>query len=524
MLYFHGLYSKVGSQSQIYSIFCTLQLVTLMRYIYFLILFSFILTSCSEEPKEQKVDEYSPASSTSPSSLKKGCKSCHSMTLDKNHSFDCSVCHAGSNNFASAESAHENLISSPSPPDNMMKSCGKCHPKQIENASHSAHFTLKNKVNALRTAFGAKTSIESLMDVPITDLIQKPLDLADDLLRRRCLRCHPFFSGDRYPAVVRGTGCASCHLEFYEGKLVSHSFFKTPGDDNCLQCHYGNWVGADYYGRYEHDMNDEYRTPYTTRYDYFRPFGMEFHQLSADIHQQKGMICVDCHDGKELMAEGNSKISCEDCHSQEKMIRQIPLENISLTDKKDTYTLLSAGDGKQHVIPFTKHPAHIKYGKKVNCQVCHAQWSFNDKGTHLMRNDLDEYDDFERLSVQGSFEVEHIITNNLDFDKEEMDHSMTDKILGDSKTGLWYKGYETRRWETVPIGRDNEGRLQVMRPLLDISLSWVDEDGTVQFDSIKSKAPNNGYTPYVPHTTGKAGLFYRDRIENFLKLERTSNQ
>ena len=289
-----------------------------------------------------------------------------------------------------------------------------------------------------------------------------------------------------------------------------------------MQCHYGNWVGSDYYGRYEHDINDEYRTPYTTRYDYFRPFGVEFHQLSADIHQQKGLVCVDCHGGIELMAEGGTKISCEDCHDKEKISNRIPLSNISKTDQKDNYILLSAGDGKKHIIPFMKNPAHAEYGEFVNCQVCHAQWSFDDRGTHLFRSDLDEYEDFSRLTVQGSFEVEQILKNNLDFNVDEIPPSMTDKITGESKSGIWHKGYETRRWGNVTIGRDEKGRLQVMRPLLNIYLSWIDEDEEVRFDSVRATAKNKGFTPYIPHTTGKAGLFYRERILNFLKSEQAA--
>jgi hypothetical protein len=279
-------------------------------------------------------------------------------------------------------------------------------------------------------------------------------------------------------------------------------------------------VGSDYYGRYEHDLNDEYRTPYTTTKDYFRPLGVEFHQLSPDIHQQKGLICVDCHVSKELMTDGQSKIHCVDCHAKSQIRITSTGLNISHNIEDNTYNLLSAGDKKQHLIPLMQHPAHEKYNKQVNCQVCHAQWSFNDKGTHLLRNDLDEYDDFSKLTVQGSFEVENIIKNNLDFDKDEMPHSMSDKITGEKRIGLWYKGFEIRRWEHVTIGRDKSGRLQVMRPVLDLYLSWVDNEEKVHFDSIRANAPDNGLVPYVPHTTGKAGLFYEDRIKNFLNSEK----
>ncbi|HID69071.1 MAG TPA: hypothetical protein EYP35_01110 [Desulfobacterales bacterium] len=478
-------------------------------------LFILFLSSCSGDQEQQPAETDSVQQEKPLVANKKGCQACHSMTLDQAHDFDCVLCHNGDADSGDKDEAHKELIFLPSHPDNMNKTCGKCHPKQVENTSHSLHFTLKNEVNLVRSAFGAENNLNSLTDIPVTEIPKTSLELVDDLLRRRCLRCHPYTSGDKYPAVARGTGCASCHLEFYKGRLVTHSFLKTPGDTQCLQCHYGNWVGYDYYGRYEHDMNDEYRTPYTTRNEYFRPFGVEFHQLNPDIHQQKGLICVDCHGGKELMAQQGEIIRCSDCHDKDTITRNKTENGASIEREGSTYFLLSKGDGKKHKIPIMKHPAHSEYNDRVNCQVCHAQWAFGDTETHLLRKDVDEYDDFARLTVQGSFEVEKILKNNLDFDAEEISNSMTDKITGEAKTGLWYKGYITRRWENIVIGRDTSGRLQVMRPVLDLHLSWVDEDENVRFDSVQILDGSQKFTPYIPHTTGKAGLFYRERIMKF---------
>lgn len=478
------------------------------------------LCSCSDETEKKEVVEDTSTTSAQATRQERGCKACHIMTLDPAHDLDCTVCHNGNTSSSAKEGAHENLIMRPAHPDHMAETCGQCHQEQVENVAHSLHFTLKDEINLVRTAFGAQQELASLTEIPVAASPGTVLELADDLLRRRCLRCHPYFSGDRYPAVVRGTGCASCHLEFSKGKLVSHSFMKTPGDNQCLQCHYGNWVGYDYYGRYEHDMNDEYRTPYTTRYEYFRPFGVEFHQLAPDVHQQKGLVCVDCHGGDELMGGSGTQINCAACHDKAKLKNNLPTPNI--TSKGDTFSLLAVGDGKEHPVPFMKHPAHLEFADIAHCQVCHAQWAFEDKGTHLLRSDLDEYDDFSRLTVQGSFEIETILKNNLDYDAEEMDHSMTDKITGAARAGLWYKGYGTRRWENITIGRDDTGKLQVMRPLLDIYLSWIDEEEEVHFDSVPATTGNNGFVPYVPHTTGKAGLFYRERIESYLLSEKSA--
>ncbi len=269
-------------------------------------------------------------------------------------------------------------------------------------------------------------------------------------------------------------------------------------------------------------MNDEYRTPYTTRNDYFRPYGIEFHQLTPDVHQQKGMVCVDCHFRDQLMTRQAEGVSCADCHSKEKL--QSGSLPANVTQEKDSFILHSRHENKAYTIPLLAHPAHDTYGKTVGCQVCHAQWSFNDQETHLLRSDIDDYDPFERLTVQGSSEIEKLLTNNLDFEADELPHGMTDKISRDFRAGIWYKGYVIRRWESVPLGRDKAGRLQVVRPLLNLHLSWIDEDEEVHFDAVQADSPTEGMVPYTPHTTGKAGLFYRERINNFLRSEKMSNK
>jgi len=482
-----------------------------------LLSFFILLVSCSPEPeKKEEIKSIPPASQNNRPAI--GCISCHNKTLDPAHDFDCTECHKGDNSTATKDTAHIDLVSEPAHPENMMDSCGKCHKQIVKDNSHSLHFTVKNKVNLVRKAFGAIKSLNTLLDIPVSESPDTILELSDDLLRRRCLRCHVYYTGDRYPGIVRGSGCASCHLSFYEGKLISHKFLKMPGDKQCLQCHYGNHVGADYHGRFDHDMNDEYRTPYTTTNDYFRPFGLEYHQLQTDIHQQKGLICIDCHGGSELMGQSSSTLSCASCHDEKQLQNNLPV-NIT-SHAPGSYTLQSYNGNSKHDVPLMRHPAHKKYQDIAACQVCHARWSFNDQQTSLLRSDLDEYEDFSRLTAQGSFEVEKLLLNNLDYEAEEIEPTMSDKINGKQFQGLWYKGYVIRRWENVPIGRDDSGKLQVLRPILDIHLSWITKNEEVIFDSIPSSAKNKGMLPYIPHTTGKAGLFYEERIDQFLRIDK----
>ncbi len=443
-----------------------------------------------------------------------GCQSCHNMTLDAQHNIGCVTCHEGTDQTSDQALAHKGLIALPAHPDNVARSCAPCHQEITTHIQSSLHYTLKNSVNLFREAFGATNSLESFIETPVISTPKTDIELADDLLRRRCFRCHIYNGGDDYPAVSRGTGCSACHLPFSNGSLSSHQFQK-PADLQCLSCHYGNYVGFDYYGRFEHDFNAEYRTPYTTKNEHFRPYGVEYHELIPDIHKQRKMSCIDCHSGSELMLKNGPKPSCQSCHLPDALNKHLP-DNIS---KVGDGFVLSSKDGNNHPLPVMTHPAHNKQKQKISCQACHAQWTFNDYNKHLMRSDTDNYDLFENLSTQGSSDIEIIVENNIDFDKNELPLVMTDNLTGISRQGIWYKGFTIRRWEKVVLGRDEAGTITPVRPLLDYSLSWIDEDDSIRFDSISSEPLNGVMVPYVPHTTGSAGIFYNQRIQEFLESE-----
>lgn len=455
-----------------------------------------------------------------------GCLSCHEVMADTSHQMACTVCHQGNGQAETITEAHASLIAQPGHPAHMQAVCGECHQEQVDSLPHSLHYTQKNLVNLVRESFGAKDQLASLQDIPINAYPETPLQLAEDLLRRRCLRCHLFSSGDEYSATQHGTGCAACHLSYEDGQLISHGFTAIPEDKACLSCHYGNRVGFDYFGRFEHDFNHEYRTPYSTAETTDRPYGVDFHDLATDVHQQSGMLCVDCH-GAELMQSSTSSpansenephaISCASCHDEVLLSTEMPA-GVKSTPEGYTFTSQS---GSSHPLPVLKDPVHDQY-PTVSCQVCHAQWSFNDTETHLLRSDLDEYDIWDRLTVQGSMEVEALLEHNLDYDKEELPPEMSDKISGEMQPGIWYKGYLMRRWEEPPLGRSTDGILQVVRPQLTLFLSWIDEDEEVRFDSIASHAADRGMLPYTPHTTGPAGLYYRQRLRDFLSAEEPS--
>ncbi len=486
-----------------------------MKCYFALILFILLLlSSCRSEepaaPAEPQPAAVIPLAASQPEKI--GCTGCHNaIKLDAAHDLACTSCHGGRDNEGTIEAAHNGLVAQPAHPANMATTCGKCHPEQVKDASRSLHFTLNNEINAVRMHFGAQTRVQTPADIPVSAAITTPLALADDMLRRRCLRCHVFSGGDDYPAVRHGTGCSACHLAFTDKKLQSHAFV-APTDNQCLSCHYGNYVGNDYYGRYEHDFNWEYRTPYSSSGSGLppRPYGVENQSLVADIHQQRGLVCTDCH--QDSGHNRSPVLTCADCHAWQPGRPAPPLRTVQVRDK--TLVLTSSHTGAEHTIPAMQHPAHQQYGPTVACQVCHGQWSYNDAPTHLLLSTVEEYDPWERLTVQSSSEVELLLEHNLYSSEAEREPTMRDGLTGESRPGIWYMGYGQRRWEAMQVARDGDGVIKVFRPILDLHLSMVEDDGSVPFDNIGGTG--SGLRPYTPHTTGYAGLFYLDRFKHLL--------
>ncbi len=454
-------------------------------------------SSCGNRP------EPSPQS---PPALLAGCQGCHADLLDPSHAMPCTACHGGDSKATAKDMAHHGLLPRPAHPDTMGQVCIPCHAETVAKVAASLHFTLKKKINLVRHAFGAQEELTGLTAVPLVAGNSEPLALVDDLLRRRCLRCHPYAPGDDYPETRHGTGCAACHLNFTAGKLSSHALMRLPDDRQCLHCHYGNRVGGDYYGRFEQDFNAEYRTPFRTDDQHPRPYGVEFHQLAPDLHYSAGLACIDCHPGSQLMGNGVGP-GCATCHNLVQA-RAASLANLAVRDNRIFITAKLSG--REMESPLATDPAHARHGATTDCLVCHAQWSFQDQATHLLRQESTDYTPWEYLTVQGSSAVENLLTKGLA--NNNVTPVMADGITGAMRPGIWLKGYGQRRWEYPLVGKDAHGRLRIFRPLLDLDLSHVDEEGEVIADDVRSTAAGHGLRPYTPHTVGRAGLFFLQRL------------
>ncbi len=416
---------------------------------------------------------------------KSGCAKCHEVKIDKAHDIQCVKCHDGDPSGNSMREAHRGLVRFPAHPDIAARTCGICHQKEVEQASKDIHYTLSNEIGMVWQAFFPGSQVPAIRSLPTEIFPADTPTLVSDMLRRRCLRCHLFYEGDDYAGTKRGTGCAACHMRFYENGPWDHEFYKAVPDTRCLSCHYGNFVGWDYYGRFETDYEEDYRAPLDKGRHLPRPYGLEFHEMTPDVHKKAAMACVDCHKNGPCMdvplaSRGLAESGCLECH-------RLSDESGTVKDRLSR----RLGHGQADFV-------------KAACTTCHALWSFRDEGRFLLRQDNPDMEDWYYLRTQGSSEIERAV-------KGTGPATMKDKITGEIRPGMWFQGFIRRRWAPVAVGRDDNGRFRVFRPILDLYVSYLNEPEEILFNNMvpmrKDWPFKAGWIPYTPHTIGPADVF-----------------
>jgi hypothetical protein len=411
------------------------------------------------------------------------CVSCHTPHLEK-CKVSCQSCHSGSGSIA--EPGHQNLIANPSSPALWQEKCGQCHAAIVLGTQKDGHFTNQNIIGQTRFLWGKTRRLErtavamQTLNATITDDADIA-DLVDHFLRKKCLSCHVQTAGHQVKGMFRSDGCASCHgvRNQQTGEADANHFFTgNIPDSQCLTCHNGNSVGGDYHGYYEMDYHESYQTPYGSE----PVFGAWQHRLALDVHQQAGMQCVDCHNLHEQKTK-----TCADCH----------------------------GNGQKPVSNETDMPvfsrdivAHEAFHDRLECASCHAQWSYQDYGFHLMLDmHKSGYANWRKLKWQGDPEITRLLERELALEKALRSHPVTlDWVDGKMTRGAWYKGFTLRRWENPPLAVNAQNRIQVARPQKQYVVTYINTKNEVIHDSVVPKradgTPGQGFQTYAPHTIG----------------------
>jgi hypothetical protein len=141
----------------------------------------------------------------------------------------------------------------------------------------------------------------------------------------------------------------------------------------------------------------------------------------------------------------------------------------------------------------------------MECTACHAAWTFQDLGLHLVRLDFPDYEPWGWLTRQGDPQAMEVLERNLLVPREQWSKpSSRDWLTGSSETGVWLGGYSMRRWEGRILGVNSRGLISAMRPQYQYWLSWVDSGGKTKIDSSTPRTGEGNaalaWNPYAPHT------------------------
>jgi hypothetical protein len=297
----------------------------------------------------------------------------------------------------------------------------------------------------------------------------------------------------------------------------------------------------DFVGLAERDYEESYRFFSKDGEQASLIHGFDPRNLTADVHFEKGLGCIDCHGSLDAMGSGKLvshsmeqvNIRCQDCHGTprkgprtERMkvpntieviidLAGNPLKHVR--KEGGGFFLYSKLDGRKHRIPqLTQEPIPVSHRipehiSKMECHSCHALWSYQDFGFHLIREDRADYEKWAPLWIQNDPQVQALLRQNLPLKREQWaPPAAQDYLDGSVKPGIWYGGYSYRRFESPIFGLNERGKTSVFRPLNQFVISHVNERGKVRLDSLiprtRDGKPGLGFNPYAPHTIRRETL------------------
>jgi hypothetical protein len=282
-----------------------------------------------------------------------GCLVCHRNVtgLGNAHrpeAVGCASCHGGDVLTLDKARAHAGMDLIPGNMATAQARCGQsaCHASIIPRVERSVMATMSGIVRVDRMIFGEGVPGDLHKPAHIRDVGQSP---ADTHLRQLCALCHLGAAKVKLgpnDEGTRGGGCNACHLVYsptalealrrYERQkaagaadvpTVHPALSLDIGNGQCFACHSRSGrISTSYEGWHElHEAPaaaTDPKQPLPSRYRIVEGDRV-FERVIPDIHQQRGLDCIDCHTSNEVMGDGVAhasksgqlRVTCVDCHA-----------------------------------------------------------------------------------------------------------------------------------------------------------------------------------------------------------------
>lgn len=455
---------------------------------------------------------------------------------------DCLFCHGGDATAKALPQAHQGLRANPSALDAADQTCGRCHPGWPEKVRRSPMATNAGLINQTRYLWGAQPSPAPLWATrkvgPLEQLPQPDVaggQAVDDLLRRRCLRCHLWSPGADMDGARRSAGCAACHAPTDDQgrKIHGHRLSKSPPVAQCLRCHASDCgAGAEYVGL---TPADEHFTAHFAQIDPARPKlfnGRVWRETRPDLHHQAGLACIDCHVRAEIMGDGQIRqaallhvgLRCQSCHGrpgqpprQARTSHGQAMTNVSI--KNGAALVRGKLSGKTLVAPSLANgpdapAAHLAPGhQRLACHACHGAANPAVWGLQVLLDTRPGPARWRDIAAQG----DHQLWAMAWADDQAQAPRALDLLSGRPRDGVWVLSPFFRRLEWRVHGQGPDGRTFLLRPRFQYVVTILDENGRPSVAG-QIPSPGLGLAPWRPHNTRRPTVGCADCHGNAMAL------
>jgi quinol-cytochrome oxidoreductase complex cytochrome b subunit len=405
-----------------------------------------------------------------------GCLICHRGVtgLGNSHrpeAVGCASCHGGDVFAMDKARAHAGMDLIPGNMASARRGCGQaaCHATIIPRVERSVMATMSGIIAVDRAVFGEPASPVAGVVPHVQQLGRSP---ADTHLRQLCASCHlgaEKVSLGPNDEESRGGGCNACHLSYNaaalaalaryeeqkargatEAPLVHPALSLDIDNGQCFGCHSRSGrISTSYEGWHEvHEPPAAASDPARPSPSVFRTLADErvFERVMPDVHQQRGLDCIDCHTAVEVMGDGvphgrkseQLRVGCEDCHARPgSMLPAVPAGQIDpesrrilavrawpgpaagqfvrtlrgdilvnvVTDERGAPALIRKRSGERRELKArapvcTEGPGH----SKLSCGSCHTAWAPRCPTCHTSFDaTADAYDWVDDANVKGAW-------------------------------------------------------------------------------------------------------------------------
>lgn len=469
---------------------------------------------------------------------RESCLYCHSdmKGFSPSHSPEavgCTSCHLGNPFSLNKSAAHYGMIKIPGNLEQAKLTCGNpsCHPTLPSKVNNTIMTTMSGIISVDRFTFGQSDSLNQIHRIE-----NIRYSAADTHLRNLCASCHIGKVKTKYGPITqlsRGGGCNACHLNYdkkSEKQLMQIANFNSNKIDSvkikfhpelslnitdlhCFGCHSRSGrISTNYEGWYETQLSkNSVKKDSTYR---ILEDGRVFKYLQDDIHHQKGLECIDCHNSYETMGNGTlyaheeeqTIIQCKDCHfngepktiSYDKFDSETQkIARLRKFDKRKRRYLVTAKDG----IPLVN--TYVENNGKAFLIGKNTKKEFPLKPPDFICTEGSAHKNLTCNSCHTSW-APQCVTCHTDYDPSKIG---IDHLTGRKTNGKWVEsagGFFAGPPTLGVVVKQNEKRKEeVIDTFIPGMILTIDKS---KFSSSKDSVIfKRLFAPTVPHTTMKQG-------------------